>query len=436
MATTTREARTDEVDETALTVVPFEGDTSDDSGVVVLHRLGQTEVLAFGKLDTLDLLGEPKDKVDRPFVDAVRTAIAAAPQLQSAVDGFTGRVVRLTAEGARLLRDNESMKTTVLTGVVRHPETGKIAGQLTFINPQSVAGLASSLPSIAGGAAMQLQLARIEKALDGLKRDLAYLIRSEHLKVEAGIEANLLILGDVYSTARRREIMEDDQWDRISNVELSVRSLHLETAKHLRSLNEALDGASLRLPARIARLNRALDDERTLAWLRGHVHAEIAQTRWDSLYLFRQVQQHPEELEHLVAEIGRSIDDRHRALALLSQRITLYLSVGGTVSGLTDRIRLVRRSKLKSLLRELDELLSVFPPQLSTFDGLERGPIALGDGTPERKAWDRLVSSTKSLPERAAPAVKIVGDAVREISARRRPRPDPAEPRPYGPDRP
>jgi len=64
------------------------------------------------------------------------------------------------------------MRTTVLTGVVRGRETGKIAGHLTFINPQSLAGMASTLPSIAGGAAMQLQLARIEKALDGLKQDL------------------------------------------------------------------------------------------------------------------------------------------------------------------------------------------------------------------------------------------------------------------------
>jgi hypothetical protein len=312
------------------------------------------------------------------------------------------------------------MRTTVLTGVVRNPETGRIAGHLTFVNPQSLAGLASSLPSIAGGAAMQLQLARIEKALDGLKQDLAYLIRHEHLKVESGIEANLKILGDVYSTSRRRETVEDDQWDRIANIEHSVRSLHLETAKHLRTLDEALDGASLRLPARIARLNRALDDERTLVWLRAHVHAEIAQTRWDSLYLLRQVELHPEELESLVAEIRRGIDDRHRALAALSQRIARYLSVGGTISGLTDRIRLVRRSKLKSLLRELDELLGVFPPELASVGGSDREPIPLGDGTLDRKAWDRLVSGTKSLPQIAAPAIQAVGDRLPHVPVRRR----------------
>lgn len=403
-----------------MSIVPFEGKPPEFSRVLVLHRLGPTEVLAFGAAGTLDLLGQTKDQIDRPFVDAMRTAIAAAPQLQGAVDSFTGRVVRLTAEGARLLRDNESMRTTVLTGVVRNPETGKIAGHLTFVNPQSLAGLASSLPSIAGGAAMQLQLARIEKALDGLKQDLAYLIRHEHLKVESGIEANLKILGDVYSTSRRRETVEDDQWDRIANIEHSVRSLHLETAKHLRTLDEALDGASLRLPARIARLNRALDDERTLVWLRAHIHAEIAQTRWDSLYLLRQVELHPEELESLVGEIRHGIDDRHRALAALSQRIARYLSVGGTISGLTDRIRLVRRSKLKSLLRELNELLGVFPPELASVGGSDREPIPLGDGTPDRKAWDRLVSGTKSLPQLAAPAIQAVGDRLPHVPVRRR----------------
>lgn len=58
--------------------------------------------------------------------------------------------------------------------------------------------------------------------------------------------------------------MEDDQWDRVTNVEASVRRLHKETKKHLRSLEEALDDGSQRLTVRVARLNRALDDERTL----------------------------------------------------------------------------------------------------------------------------------------------------------------------------
>lgn len=228
------------------------------------------------------------------------------------------------------------------------------------------------------------------------------------------------ILGDVDATSRRRQTVEDDQWDRIANIEHSVRSLHLETAKHLRALAEALDGAGLRLPARIARLNRALDDERTLVWLRAHVHAEIAQTRWDSLYLLRQVEQHPEELPGLVASIRQGIDDRHRCLAGLSQRIARYLSVGGTVTGLTDRIRLVRRSKLRSLLRELDDLLGVFPPELALVEGGDREPIPLGDGSADRKAWDRLVSGTKSLPQMTAPAIKSVGDRVKRVPVRRR----------------
>lgn len=104
-----------------MTIVPFEGEAGKDSGVVVVHRLGPAEVMAFGPAGTLDLLGSTEDRVDRPFVDAIRIAVASAPQLQGAVDMFTGRVLRLTAEGAHLLRANESMSTTVITGVVRSP---------------------------------------------------------------------------------------------------------------------------------------------------------------------------------------------------------------------------------------------------------------------------------------------------------------------------
>lgn len=399
--------------------------TEPEVGALVLCPISVTETIAFGRPTELDLLGSTKTEIDRPFVDAMRTAVAAAPQLQGAIDGFTGRVVRLTAEGARLLRDNESMRTTVLTGVVRSPGTGKIAGHLTFINPQTIAGLASTVPSIAGGAAMQLQLARIEKALDGLKQDLGYLIRNEHLKVEAGIETNLEILHDVYGVARRRGLVEDDQWDRVANLEASVRPLHKETKKHLRSLEEALDGGGQRLAVRVARLNRALDDERTLYWLRAHVHAELALARWDALYLLRQAEQHSEELEGLVARLGRQVEDRHRELAELSRRIAQYLSVGGTVSTWTDRLRLVRRAKLRSLLTELDELLRVFPQQLApTGMAQETSPIPLGDGSAERKQWEHLVAAARSLPRAAAPVLKSIGEHLPRVPVRRRRSPE------------
>lgn len=392
------------------------------TGVLVVHRISPTEVVAFGHADELDLLGPTKAHVERPFVDAVRTAMAAAPQLQGAIDGLTGRVVRLTAEGARLLRDNESMRTTVLTGVVRSPETGKIVGHLTFINPQSLAGLASTLPSIAGGAAMQLQLARIERALDGLKQDLRYLIRNEHLKIEAGMETNLEILRDVYAISRRRGLVEDDQWDRVANIEASVRSLHKESKKHLRSLEEALDSESQVLTARVARLNRALDDERTLVWLRAHVHAELALARWDAVYLLRQADQHPEELEELVERLGGQVSERHRILAELSRRIAHYLGVGGSLSTWADRLRIIRRAKLRSLLTELDELLRVFP-RMPELDG-RADPIPLGDGSAERKQWDRLVSGARSLPQAAVPVLKTIGDRLPRVSIRRAERDD------------
>ena len=384
---------------------------------VVIRRISPAEIVAFGDPEELDLLGTTEAEVERPFIDAMRTAAAAAPQLQGAIDGLTGRVIRLTAEGARLLRDNESMRTTVLTGVVRSPETGKIAGHLTFINPQSLAGLASSLPSIAAGAAMQLQLARIEKALDELKQDLGYLIRNEHLKVEVGIETNLEILQDTYSTALRRGLVENDQWDRIANVEASVRGLYKESKKHLRSLEEALEGEGQRITARVARLNRALDDERTLFWLRAHVHAELALARWDALYLLRQADHHPEELAELTERLEGQVEERHRLLAELSGRIASYLSVGGAVSTWTDRLRIVRRVKLRSLLTELDELLHVFP-QLA--DGEEHAdPIPLGEGSQERRQWDRLVAGARSVPQAAAPVLKTIGQHMPRRAGRR-----------------
>jgi len=70
---------------------------------IALHRISQTEVVAFGRSRELDCSGTTNAELERLFGDARRTAVASAPHHQGAIDGFTGRVVRLTAEGAPLL---------------------------------------------------------------------------------------------------------------------------------------------------------------------------------------------------------------------------------------------------------------------------------------------------------------------------------------------
>ena len=305
------------------------------------------------------------------------------------------------------------MSTTVVTGVVRNPTTGKIAGQLTFIDPQSLAGVVGSLPGLAGGVAMQLMLLQIEKSLERLSVDLGYLIRSEHLKVEAGIETNLEILHDVHAATRRHGAVEDDQWDRVANVEASVRSLHKETKKHLRSLEEALGGEGQRLAVRVARLNRALGDERTVFWLRAHVHAELALARWDAIYLLRQVPQHPEALSVLVAGLYRQVEERNSVLANLSRRVAQYLASDRVLTIWTDRFRLIRRTRLKSLLLELDEVLKAFPPDLQTSTSAPGTAIPLGDGSPERQRWNELVSRAAWLPQTAT---NVLGSAKAKMS--------------------
>lgn len=167
----------------------------------------------------------------------------------------------------------------------------------------------------------------------------------------------------------------------------------------------------------MARLNRALDDERTLFWLRAHVHAELALARWDAIYLLRQADHHPEELEQLVELFGGQVSERHRVLAELSRRIAHYLGVGGSLSTWADRLRIIRRAKLRSLLTELDELLRVFP-RITELDG-HADPIPLGDGSAERKQWDRLVSGARSLPQAAVPVLKTIGDRLPRLPIRR-----------------
>lgn len=100
-----------------------------------------------------------------------------------------------------------------------------------------------------------------------------------------------------------------------------------------------------------------------------------------------------------------------------------YLTAGDVVTTWTDRLRLVRRTKLRSLLIELDEVLTVFPPELVSSGPIrlkEREPIALGDGSPERLQWDELVAGARSLPQSAAAALVTVGSKVPGLPLRSR----------------
>jgi len=100
-----------------------------------------------------------------------------------------------------------------------------------------------------------------------------------------------------------------------------------------------------------------------------------------------------------------------------------YLTVGGALTTWTDRLRLVRRAKLASLLTELDDLLSVFPRAGAGAEGLGgASPMPLGGGSVEQGSWDRLVSRARLLPHAPVPALRSIGS--------RRPRPAPAKPAP------
>ena len=109
--------------------------------------------------------------------------------------------------------------------------------------------------------------------------------------------------------------------------------------------------------------------------------------------------------------------ERHSVLAWLSRRIAHYLGVGGSLSTWADRLRIIRRAKLRSLLTELDGLLRVFP-RMPELDG-HADPIPLGDGSADRKQWDRLVSGARSLPQAAAPILKTIGDRLPRMPIRR-----------------
>jgi len=218
------------------------------------------------------------------------------------------------------------------------------------------------------------------------------------------------VLADVFAVVRRRGGVDDDQWDRAVSAELPIRELHALTTKHLRALRELLDDDERPLALRVRRLNSALRTARTGEWLQMHVHAELALSRWELLYVTRQADHHPDELTDLVARVTTDLDSRREELGQLAQEIADYLVRGDKLSGWLDRVRLVSRYRMAVLLKELDDVLNAFTNELIYVDYTRGESLPTGDGK-----WRLIMRSLPNIPTEARQAATKIGAAAGDL---------------------
>lgn len=321
------------------------------SEAVVIHRSGN-DVVVFGAPSAVERLGERIADVPGPIVRAARHAVVLAGEAAEQVAEMTGAYLKLTPDAQRLLAAHDQAATSGgMLGWVRSSD-GKIAGQLTF----EPGGVISAAPALAGAAALQLQMAAIEKRLDAIQSDLGYLIKQRHIDVEAEVATNLEILSSVYGEVMASGELSSTQWDRIANIEASVRRVFHQSSMHLGSIRQALDGASGTLGERVGSLRQLLNQDRAEQWLHVHVHADRAMTQWELLHLYRQLDEEPDRIDELAAGVKKRTVERFDVLRELAGTLAELL-----VADLDDRwydaFRLISRKRLDDLLVELAQLL-------------------------------------------------------------------------------
>lgn len=386
---------------------------------VYIKPIGDDRAIALGLPDALGAIGQFVENAPEVFVAALRRVAATTPELQHRAELLSGRIVKLTDESMALVRSNQPVtKNGALLGVVRGAD-GRFNGVLSYTTLGGAQqALASIGPGIAGSIGMQLALAEMERKLRVLQTDVSYLIEHQHLEVDAGIEATLTVLADVFAAVRRRDGVDNDEWDRAVATELPIRELHALTTNHLRALRELLDDDVRPLALRVRRLNAALRTARTGDWLQMHVHAELALSRWELLYIARQADRHPDELDGLVEQITRDFEDRRDELRRLAEEIGDYLTRGDHLTNWLDRLRLVSRFRMAALLQELDEILLAFADELPYVDGVESETLPSGAGN----NWQLVMRGLPKVPAAARRAgtdlVDSAGDLLRR--ARRR----------------
>lgn len=325
---------------------------------LVIKDLGNGEALVVSTPQMIASFGDATEEVPSALLQAIGVAM---PITEKMAESLSGRLVRLTDESMRLLRDNNIVRVDgFAAGMVRDPKSGQLAGLLTFDKMTLTASAAAALPALAAGAALQMQLARIEKQLESIEGKLDYVIRQGHLQIEARLEMAAQVLEDVASDCLSSGFVDDDAWGRVVAVEDDIRELVIWAVKNLASLSRALSDDDLSLREKIMTLRSALDDDKAEWWLRARVAAEVAVLRWEQLRLMRRAWTTPDELNGVIERVEREVMGRRDELALLRSGLEVWAETGARSHRVLDRLRILKKRRLAKLLQRLPPMLAAY----------------------------------------------------------------------------
>jgi len=352
-----------------------EPDAPDSDNLPVLVHGSGEQVVVFGPRAALERLGERVSELPGPMVRAATAAIASAASVADQGAQLSGAWMKLTPQAQRLLAAHEQAATTGgLLGFVRAGD-GKIAGHLTFEHAGSAF---AGAPALAGAAALQLQMAAIEQRLDTIQKDIGYLVKSRHIEIEAETAANLEILASVYDEVRATGELTESQWDRVVNIEASVRQVFNRAAAHLGAVQSALEKTEGSLVDRVRSLQQLINEDRTEHWLELYVHADRAVTEWELLHFNRQLDDHPERAEELASALRQRLLQRFEVIRDLANTIARLLDAEHDERFL-DRLRVISRARLDRLLVELAEILYSYRQGVAEIEASNALALGLSD---------------------------------------------------------
>lgn len=337
---------------------------------LVIQDLGNGEALVVSTPTVISAFGEPLEELPSGLLQAVGITMDLADKV---TDSLSGRLVRLSKESMELLRTNNVVpKNGFVSGVVRDPKNGQFAGLLSFEKANLATSVGAALPALAAGAALQMQLARIEKQLETIEGKLDYVIKQGHLQIEARLQMAIGVLDDVSSDCLPTGFVDDDSWDRLVSIEDDVKELVIWASKNLAPLSRAMSDNDLSLRDKVRTLRSALEDDKAEWWLKARVAAEVAVLRWEQLRLMRRACTAPDELPQVIRRVESEVFARRDELAALKAGLEAWAETGTTSDRVLDRLRILKKRKLVKLLKRL-------PPMMAAYDTRLGQPLPPGD---------------------------------------------------------
>lgn len=220
---------------------PGQLDAIESGDVLICTTNSPAEVLVFGGDAEAERLGTIVHRLPSSF-SKIAVGTDALVRAGIEIGQQTGKLVRLTPESTKMLRELRQIKDAsgAMMGVLK-AESGKFKHVVRF-RPAGMLQTASGVTGALGAMAMQAQLASLERAIKQVSSKVDAVHTALDRSREADARATRAVIFEVYRAAQQTGTLTHAMWQQIAPLSQPVRRLQEHAKLEAEGLLKELEG--------------------------------------------------------------------------------------------------------------------------------------------------------------------------------------------------